>query len=82
VVESRADHSPPPDISVELLKEPMQQEDVILFCLICHGFMGGLDNANQAWRPDPDLGETLFGPNSVPSGHVPPRIGTISISFA
>jgi len=65
VVEPRPDQPPPPGLSVGSLREPVQQDDVLLFCLICHGFMGGLDNTNQASRPDPDLSEPLLGPNVI-----------------
>ena len=62
VVAPRPDQPSPPLVEVGLMKQPVREDDALLFCLLCHGFMGGLDNGGFAWRPDPDFGEILLGP--------------------
>ena len=62
VVEPRSDQPPPPMVEVGLLRDSVAKNDVLLFCLVCHAFMGGLDNTGLAWRPDPDFGQILLGP--------------------
>ena len=65
VVAPRPDQPPPPLVEVGLMKQSVGKNDVLLFCLLCHGFMGGLDNAGFAWRPDPDFGVLLLGPSVI-----------------
>ena len=65
VVAQRPDQPSPPLVEVGLMKHPVGEDDALLFCLLCHGFMGGLDNGGFAWRPDPDFGELLLGPSVI-----------------
>ena len=65
VVAPRPDQPSPPLVEVGLMKQPVGENDVLLFCLLCHGFMGGLDNGGFAWRPDPGFGEVLLGPSVI-----------------
>lgn len=65
VVDPRPDQPSPPLVEIGLMKQTVGRNDVLLFCLLCHGFMGGLDNLGLAWRPDPNFGEILLGPSVV-----------------
>ena len=65
VVAPRPDQPSPPLVEVGLIKQSVGENDVLLFCLLCHAFMGGLDNAGYAWLPDPDFGEALLGPSVI-----------------
>jgi len=65
VVEPRPNQPPPPLVEVGLMREPVGGNDVLLFCLVCHGFMGGLDNGGGFWRPEPGFGDVLLGPTVI-----------------
>jgi len=65
VVGNGPDQPTYPHVEVGLMRKLVGKDDVLLFCLVCHGFMGGLDNSNQAWRPDPNLGGALLGSNVI-----------------
>jgi hypothetical protein len=74
VVAPRPDQPPLPLVEVGLMQESVGKNDVLLFCLLCHGFMGGLDNSGFAWRPDPDFGVDLLGPSVIRDRGVPDKL--------